>query len=71
MTRDDRQQIRFGGTIEPTKVLIPTLPNKCVETPKNIANEGLPKPLTQEDYNAIPLTDMEAMSKLKGSDSLH
>lgn len=71
MTREQRDVLRHGGIVEPTVVGIPVLPNKCVATPTNIANEGFPKPLTQEDYNAIPIADQEAMSKYRGADDLH
>lgn len=71
MTRDERLILRRGGTVMPTQLEFPAGVNRCVQTPVNLANEGLPKPLTQADYNAIPITDMEAMSKFKGTDELH
>lgn len=71
MTRDQQIILHNGGTITPTVLAIPVLPNKCVETPQNLANEGVPKQLTQDDYNAIPISDMEAMHALKNQDPLH
>lgn len=71
MTHAERTILQNGGTILPTRLPIPCLPNVCVADPVNLANEGFPRQLTQEDYNAIPIADQEAMSKLHGMDELH
>lgn len=71
MTRDEIQILRNRGIVEPTTIFIPFIPNPCVETPINTYNEGVPLPPRADDYNSIPISDIESLSPLRKCDSLH
>lgn len=59
-----------GGEVTFTQIPCPCPPNPISPPGVNSFNEGVPTTLKAEDYNGIPLADMEAMHKFKNLDQM-
>lgn len=71
MTIEEMQAANYGATPSVTCMNVPQQKNTCCPPMENAFNEGMPKPLTEADYNAIPVNQLEQLSKVKYMDELH
>lgn len=71
MTYDEQKKCNLGIFPEPTSLAIPVPPNAFTPPAVNEFNEGTPTTPKPEDYNNIPLADMEAMHQFRNMDPIH
>lgn len=71
MTIEQMRSANYGGTVEPTSLDLPEFGAKFAPESKNVFNEGIPRPLTDADYNGIPVAQMEEFAKGAHMDGLH
>ena len=72
MTKEQIKALNNGAIVQPTKLQLPTMPNKFAPPGVNEFNEGIPdKPDPNKDFNQMPLSDIEFLSGSKHMDDLH
>lgn len=71
MTRQEMKILNSGGIVPSHPIQSPVLPNAFTPPGMNVFNEGIPKPLQQGDFNAVPLADIEFLHESKNMDVLH
>lgn len=71
MTEQDLLLLQTGGTPTPSRIDNPAIKNSFTPAGVNSFNESVPRSPLPQEFNNIPLSEIEFASSFRGMDTLH